>query len=116
MTESDRNIRDSLLSTLKFLSSTDEQRSFAEEVRYEDYEGEFACWWFDTFYPDEPRSSVMFDVEQLAALREFTATFEASHLALGRQSFSINQLLARGEWQTLMTKARDTLHAVSRAP
>jgi hypothetical protein len=59
MNETETNIRQSLLSTLSFLSSEAQQREFAAKVPYKSYAGEFACWWFDTFYPDEPEALVL---------------------------------------------------------
>jgi hypothetical protein len=116
MDESDQSIRSALLSTLAFLASAEEQRGFAQKVEYEDYEGEFACWWFDEFYPDEPRALAMFTSGQLAALREFSAVFEACHTSLAHESFSIDQLLANSEWRAVIARARETLDRIEHAP
>ena len=92
MTETESNIRESLLSTLSFLASKEEQIAFAAKVYYASYQVEFACWWFDTFYPEEPNSLVMFSEKQLAILKAFTLAFGTNIEALGSAEMSIEDL------------------------
>lgn len=115
MTETLKDIRASLLTTLAFLASERQQREFAAKVPYASYQGEFACWWFDTFFPDEPEALEMFDLKQLDALRHFSAAFDSCLQAVGNGELSIESLLALDEWQTLISRAQQTLVEVQDA-
>lgn len=106
MTETEANIRESLLTTLSFLASETQQREFAAKVYYATYHDEFACWWFDTFYPEEPSALQMFSPSQLAALKAFSGTFEKNLDALGDEPLKIDQLQAKSEWKTVVASAQ----------
>lgn len=115
MTEALEDIRASLLTTLAFLASETHQREFAVKVPYASYQGEFACWWFDTFISGEPEALEMFNLKQLNALSHFSATFDHCLQAVGNGALSIESLLARAEWQTLISTAQQTLVEVQDA-
>lgn len=115
MTEALEDIRASLLSTLAFLASEKQQREFAAKVPYASYQGKFACWWFDTFFPDEPEALEMLNLKQLDALRHFSAAFDRCLKAVGNDQLSIESLLALAEWQTLISRAQQTLVEVQDA-
>ncbi|MDM0015826.1 hypothetical protein QTH87_25530 [Variovorax sp. J22P168] len=115
MTEFEATIRESLLTTLSFLSSISQQREFASKVPYDSYAGEFAHWWFDTFYPDEPNASVMFDPRELLALRAFSEDFDRNITALSDEGLSIEELQATAEWKAIVESAR-TASQVLRLP
>lgn len=106
MTESEANIRESLLNTLSFLSSTAKQREFATKVPYLCYASEFACWWFDTFYRDEPNASAMFGATELRALRAFSEDFDRTLADFSDEGLSIEQLQATAEWKAIVESAR----------
>jgi hypothetical protein len=112
MTKTEATIRESLLNTLSFLSSTSQQREFASKVPYDSYAGEFACWWFDTFYPDEPTAAVMFDPTELLALRAFSENFDRNLTALSDEGFSIDELQATAEWKAIVESARTASHVL----
>lgn len=115
MTETQKNIRASLIDTLTFLASEPKQTEFAAKVHYDSYQGEFACWWFDTFSPDEPDVLEMFTSEQLDALRAFSGAFDECLRKVGFEAQTIEQLQARIEWQSLTSKAEETLGKVGDA-
>ncbi len=115
MTEAQEEIRASLLTTLGFLASEKQQREFAGKVTYGSYQDEFACWWFDTFFPDEPEALEMFNLKQLNALRHFSAAFDRCVQAIGGDALPIESLLASAEWQTVVSKAQQTLVEVDDA-
>jgi hypothetical protein len=106
MTETEANIRASLLDTLSFLASETKQREFAAKVFYASYQSEFACWWFDTFYPDESSSLHMFSETQLAILRAFSEAFDRNLTQLGLGELPIEHLLQKHEWQAVVASAR----------
>jgi len=108
MTEAEVSIRESLLSTLSLIASEAAQREFAEKVPYSSYQDEFACWWFDTFFPDDPSASHMFSAGQIELLKDFSDIFDMSLLALS-EDLTIEQLLAKPEWQAVVMKAQKTL-------
>jgi hypothetical protein len=109
MAESQENIRSSLMSTLSFLASEAQQQEFASKVYYGCYQGEIACWWFDTFFPDEPSATEMFTVKQLISLRAFSTAFDTCLESLGYEQMTIQQLQAHPEWKLLVLKAKTTL-------
>jgi hypothetical protein len=108
MTEAEASIRESLLNTLSFLASETQQREFAAKVFYASYQDEFACWWFDTFYPDEPSALHMFIETQLAILRSFSEVFDRNLTQLGDGELPVEQLLQKSEWQAVVASARTT--------
>ena len=105
MTEAEASIRESLLNTLSFLASKTQQREFASKVFYASYQDEFACWWFDTFHPNEPNAPRMFNEAQLTILRSFSAIFDRAIVKLGDCERTIEQLLQEPEWQSVVTSA-----------
>ena len=107
MTETEANIRRSILDTLRFLSSEAEQRTFASKVFYRSYQGEFACWWFDTFYPEDPSAHAMFSSHEFAVLKAFSLAFDQQLSAIGLGDIDIEQLLARPEWKLVIASAHD---------
>ena len=111
MTESQEDIRSSVLTTLSFLASETQQQGFASKVYYACYQDEFACWWFDDicFDPDESGALEMFTAEQLSALRVFSTTFDLCSEALGSRLMTIQQLQEKAEWQSIVLKAKETL-------
>lgn len=109
MTEAQENIRESLLTTLAFFASEKQQREFAAKVSYTSYQGEFACWWFDTFFPDNQGALEMFTPTQLSALRLFSRALDNCLRDIGNGTLAIEQLHALAEWQTLIAKAQETL-------
>jgi hypothetical protein len=115
MTETQQNIRDSLLTTLAFLASESQQKEFAAKVHYDSYEDEFACWWFDTFFPDEPDALEMFTSKQLAALEAFSSAFDECLREVGCEARTIEQLQARIEWRFFTAVAEETLAKVGDA-
>ena len=112
MTESESSIRESLLSTLSFLASEHEQLEFAAKVFYKDYLGEFACWWFDDFYPDEPSTAVMFEPNQVTALRSFSEEFERSITSIDSDGLTMQQLQSTVEWQNVVKAAEDAISSL----
>ena len=112
MTKSEVNIRDSLLSTLSFLASEQEQLEFASNTYYKDFVGEFACWWFDTFYPEEQSAGAMFSLNQINLLRHFSDVFKRGVDAIDSDGLSMMQLQNEVEWQAVMSAARDTISAL----
>lgn len=115
MTEAQQNIRESLLTTLSFLASIEEQRKFASKVFYSSYQDEFACWWFDNFLPDEPGAAEMFTPLQLVVLREFSRMFDTCLESIGSVVMDIDSLLQSSEWQALVAKAKETSLKVTNA-
>lgn len=105
MTEAETSIRKSLLDTLAFLASETQQREFAAQIFYASYQDEFACWWFDTFYPDEPDALHMFNEAQTTILRSFSEAFSRNLVELGDGAHTIEQLLQRPEWQRVVATA-----------
>ena len=97
------------MTTLSFLASEAQQQEFASKVYYSSYQDEFACWWFDDFLPDEPDAVEMFTTEQLAALRVFSTTFDLCSETLGNEQMTMQQLQAKAEWQSIVSKAKETL-------
>ena len=106
MTEVEANIRESLLNTLSFLASEAKQREFAARVFYASYQSEFACWWFDTFYPEEPSALNMFSSPQLAILKSFSETFDRNLVALGYGDHTLEDLLQKPEWRAVVSGAQ----------
>ena len=115
MTEAHENIRASLLNTLSFLASQTQQQEFAAKVFYDSYQDEFACWWFDTFFPNEQDALEMFTAKQIAILRRFTNAFENCLKTLGSGPLRIEQLHAKAEWQSLIVEAQATVSDVENA-
>jgi hypothetical protein len=113
--ESDTNLRQSTLDTLAFLASSEQQRAFAAKVYYEDYVGEFTCWWFDSFLPDNALSRRRYSPKEFDALLAFSAVFERRIRALGQRSRSIDELLAEPAWQLVIRDAAATRESLDRA-
>ena len=107
MTEAEASIRESLLSTLSFLASASEQRDFAAKVTYSVYQDEFACWWFDTFYPEDSSIRHIFSPDQLRILVTFSKTLEQALMPLEEKQLTIHQLQATDEWQTIVASANE---------
>jgi hypothetical protein len=114
--EAEANIRESLLNTLSFLASEAQQREFAAEVFYASYQDEFACWWFDTFYPDEPSALAMFNSRQLSALTAFSQVFDRNLETIGDEVLTIDQLQSKPEWQAVVASAKETCANFNCAP
>ena len=106
VTETEVNIRESLLSTLSFLASPTQQAAFAAKVPYASYEGEFACWWFDTFFPEAPNARAMFTAEQLAELVAFSELFNHSLKVLLAETRSFEALQTHSEWKAVVAAAQ----------
>lgn len=115
MNEAEKSIRDGLVGTLEFLSSPPQQREFAANVHYDSYDDEFACWWLDEFYPDEPIAKQMFTSKQLQILVKFTQLFESNLAVLGVEKRSIEELHGTPEWQMIVHAAEEALHALHQA-
>lgn len=109
MDEAEANIRESLLDTLSFLASETEQLQFATKVFYKAYQDEFACWWFDTFYPEEPSALRMFTRDQLATLVSFSECFDRELKVIGDERLTIEQLQDKPAWQAVVAKAKEAL-------
>lgn len=105
MDESGVNIRNHQLDTLYFLSSEAEQREFASKVFYPEYQSEFACWWFDMFYPDKPDSLEMYSMSELEILKRFSTVFDECLDALGFEDMTIEQLQATTAWKAIVSAA-----------
>ena len=116
MTESEQSIRESLLNTLAFLSSVERQLQFAREVSYPSYQDEFACWWFDTFLPEEQSALNMFTRDQLDVLKCFSETFERESATVGSGPLSINELLASQAWGRVIESATRTQRVLEALP
>ena len=112
MNKTELNIRQSLLSTLTFLASEYQQLDFAAQVQYASYQGEFSCWWFDTFFPEEPEATRMFSSRQLSILTGFSEHFNRSLAELPSAPFSIQQLLATPQWKSVIAKAQEAMREV----
>ena len=108
MTESETKIRESLLDALSFLASVTEQLEFATKVSYAAYQDEFAHWWFDTFFPEDPKARNMFNPTQLEILMAFSKTFEQCDTLDGKH-LTIQQLQATTEWQKVIVSAQVAL-------
>jgi hypothetical protein len=106
MTETEQSIRESLLNTLAFLASESQQSDFAAKVDYKVYQDEFACWWFDTFYPDDPGAKAMFSESELEALRFFSNIFDKATRALQNRPLSIQDLQSTDEWRQVVVSAK----------
>jgi len=115
MIEAEANIRESLLQTLSFLASMEQQREFAARVQYDCYQDEFACWWFDTFYLDEPSALRMFSAVQLSELRTFSDAFDNCTRPLDGRNLSLAQLQESPEWKAVAAHAQSTLLALQNA-
>lgn len=115
MIEAETSIRESLLNTLSFLASEAQQREFASKVFYASYQDEFACWWFDTFYPDEANMSRIFNEAQLAILRSFSTSFGRVLVKLGDSERTIEQLLQEPEWRSVVATASAALTQITSA-
>ena len=115
MTEAQQSIRESLLTTLSFLASVEEQREFASKVFYSSYQDEFAGWWFDNFLPDESGATEMFTPWQLVVLREFSHMFDTCLESLCAVVMDMDLLLQSSEWQALVAKAKETSLKVTNA-
>ena len=107
MTETEANIRKSLLDTLRFLASEAAQREFAEQKHYASYHGEFACWWFDTFFPNEPSAMRMFTEDEFGVLSVFSDRFDKNLKTIGLAPLPIGDLLAKKEWGAVIESARE---------
>lgn len=105
MNEAERSIRDSLIHTLRFLASEVQQAEFAAKVHYDVYQDEFACWWFDTFYPDEPEATAMFSDAELKTLRDFSSIFGHATNELKNLPMSIQALQATRQWASVVAGA-----------
>ena len=103
MNKPEDDIKGSLLNTLHFLASEEEQQEFAKKVNYEAYQDEFACWWFDTFYPEEH----IFNKEQNSILIEFSETLCKNIELLGSNKLTIEQLQKQPEWQLIVASAKN---------
>ena len=101
------------MDTLAFLASPEEQRSFAAKVHYDDYVGEFACWWFDSFLPDNPLSRGRYSAAEFEALVAFSASLDKHLAALPTRPRSIDELLAEPIWALVVREASRTLNSVS---
>jgi hypothetical protein len=115
MTDAEANIRESLISTLQFLGSEEMQIEFAAKVPYRTYQDEFACWWFDTFFPEDQSTSHMFTENQLNELKTFSLAFNSSLSTLNDGDLSIQQLLAKPQWQSVILSAKKALSLVQNA-
>jgi hypothetical protein len=115
MTEAEASVRESLLSTLSFLASVSEQREFAAKVTYSVYQDEFACWWLDTFYPEDLSVRHIFSPDQMEILVAFSKTFEQALTSLEGRPLTIHQLQATDEWQTIIASANEARSKIEAA-
>jgi hypothetical protein len=109
--------RESCVNNLRFMASHDEQRDFAARVHYDDYEGEFSCWWFDDLVFDSlPHGTDLirrsFSSIELIALAKFTAIFEGLDHSLGNVDRTIDELLDNPDWLKVVEAAAEVLDSV----
>ncbi len=109
MTDAEKSIRDSLLTTLEFLASEDQQLDFASKIHYEAYQDEFTCWWLDDFFPNAPEAHSMFSGRELEALRAFSSILERSTQPLEGCRLSIEALQSTNQWKSVVAGAKDAV-------
>jgi len=115
MTTAETSIRESLLDILSFLASVSEQREFAAKVRYDVYQDEIACWWFDDIYPDDALMRRIFSPSQLEALVAFSEVFDRVGTSLDGKVLTMEQLQATEEWQRIVRSANEALDKIKSA-
>jgi len=115
MTEHEASLRESLISTLEFLASEQMQREFAEKVFYRSYQDEFACWWFDTFFPEDQSTTHMFNEHQIAELKQFSSIFDANLCTINDEYMPIEQLLANPQWKEVVESAQKAIASIQNA-
>jgi len=103
MNKPEDDIRESLLNTLHFLASEEEQQEFAKKVYYDTYHDEFACWWFDTFFPEDH----IFNKVQISILVEFSEIFDTNLDLIEDNKQTIEQLQKQPEWQKIVASAKN---------
>ncbi len=108
MEPADVQLRDSLLKTLAFLASDQQQTEFGSRGYTYVYQDEFACWWFDTYILDDERYLRIFSKPQLEALKRFSGEFEHILAAIGSKRIEMASLLVLPEWRKLIDAARRT--------
>ena len=106
MDETDANLRASTLDTLQFLASPTEQRRFAAKVFYENYAGEFACWFFDSFLPENPFTHARYTAQELSTLNDFSQRFDQLLQSLADRPLTINALLNDPQWREVVSAAQ----------
>jgi hypothetical protein len=98
--------RDSILGLLELIASSEEQRTFAAKVPYDDYASEFYCLWFDDFFhPDSDLAQRAFRPNELDILRSFSVIWEREDTVLGQNDRSIEELLANANWCSVIEAA-----------
>ena len=110
MNKPEDDIRESLLNTLHFLASEKEQQEFAKKVYYDTYHDEFACWWLDTFSPEDN----IFNKEHLSILTEFSEILDTNTELLGNHKQTIEQLQKQPEWQSIVTSAKNACEKIEK--
>jgi hypothetical protein len=108
MDERCESIRVRAFSVLAFLASRETQRMFADRNHFPSYQGEFWCWWSDTFTPDD---LVCFSAIELPAFKEFAEQFDSLYRSLGNEPTTIENLLASPIWGEVVSSAE---HACAR--
>jgi hypothetical protein len=78
-------------------------------VHFEDYASEFYSWWFDDFHPESELFRATFSDAETAALKRFSAQWEAADARLGDEPRGISQLLSQDDWQLVVNAARGAL-------
>jgi len=115
MTEDEADIRESLIKTLEFLGSEKMQIEFANKVFYNTYHDEFACWWFDTFLPENQFIRNMFTQNQINELKTFSLVFDACLSTFNDGDLPMQKLLENPQWQTVISSANKALASVQNA-
>jgi len=109
--------RESCLDILKFYSDSTQQLDFASRVYYDDYEAEFACWWFDDLaFEQLPNPTGLikqsFSVAEIAVLQKFTEKFDGLDQKLGDVDRTMNELLKNSDWLQLTQAASEAVDEI----
>ena len=106
MDETDKNLRKATLDTLSFLASPEQQREFAAKVHYDNYPGEFACWWFDSFIPESPYTEKRYTNNELTVLHQFSQRLDELLKRLDDKPRTIDSLIGNPDWAEVIVSAK----------
>ena len=109
MDEIAKSFRATRIDLLKFYADPTEQRSFANDTHYDDYESEFFCWWFDDFHPGSELFKRAFVANEIETLTAFSAVWGRESALLGEVARPIDDLLSTSGWSSVVEAARHAL-------
>jgi len=102
--------RQIIIEQLRVLASERGQLEYERNVPHVDITVELVCGWFDdSYHPEDAHFCSCFTDEELAALADFTATFQERKAHLPVSNGTVTSWLASPSWRELMRAASRTL-------